>query len=153
MRKAAPGGERNNSHFHPPSFGSGLPCSDVYKWQGPNTSFIKDTVIRVERHLITLCLEQTTWQCVYHRYASVVCFSEKFMFPAGTEYFFCLINVKYFKQSCLFLSGYCQVTSFHWVWALARAPAFMHTYPCQILVTQVQHKYPLLLLLALHSSG
>lgn len=75
------------------------------------------------------------------------------MFPAGTECFFRLINVKYLKQSCPFLSGDCQIISFHCLWDLSRTSAFMHIYPCQMLVTQELYKYSLLLSLALHSSG
>lgn len=111
-----------------------------------------DMVIHIEKHLITPYLEQMTLWYVCHQYVSMVCFSYEFMFPAGTECLFCLINVKYLKQSCLFLSGDCQIISFHWLWALARALAFVHIYPCQMLVTQELYEYSLLLLLALHSS-
>lgn len=38
------------------------------------------------------------------------------------------------------------------VWALARPSAFMHIYPCQMLVTEDLCKYSLLLSLALHRS-
>lgn len=108
--------------------------------------------IHIEKCFITPCLEQTPLQCVYHQYVSIVCFSKEFMFPAGTECFFCLINVKYLKQSCLLFSGDCQIISSHWLWALARPSAFMHIYPCQMLVTEDLCKYSLLLSLALHRS-